>query len=72
MVLALAEGASLPEEAVGKLRDICREIRDTKDSYRHGAAQRAHAALQEPADHDPDALTVLLTEFASRPAGGVT
>jgi hypothetical protein len=72
VVLALADGAAAPEDALAKLRDICREIQDKKDVHRLGAAQRARSALRELADLDPAALSAVLTEFAAQPTVDAT
>jgi len=70
VVLALAEGTAPPDEAVTKLRDICREVQAKKDAYRLGAAERAREALQELADSDPAGLAGVLAEFAADGSAG--
>ena len=66
LVLALAEGSPPPQDALGKLRQICKDIETTKEQYRKGAVDRARRALSELKEHDGDALPGLLAEFATQ------
>jgi hypothetical protein len=66
LVLALAEGAAPPPEALTKLREICQEIEAKKDDYRRGAHDRARAALTELGENDAAGLAELLAEFGRK------
>jgi len=63
IVLALAEDKTAPPEALGKLKQICKEIQAKKEAYEAGAVDRARKALTELKKDDPAALTGLLEEF---------
>lgn len=64
IVIALAEGEPVPNEALDKLKDIRREITEKKADYQQGARDRARKALQKLAEQDPLSLRALLAEFA--------
>ncbi len=66
LVLAMAEGAPPPPEALTKLREICQEIETKKDEYRRGALDRARAALTELGENDAAGLADLLAEFGRK------
>ena len=66
LVLALAEGAEVPADALSKLREICVEIETKKDQYRLGAHDRARRSLAELAAADPAGLADLLAEFGAK------
>jgi hypothetical protein len=63
IVLAMADGAKPPAEALEKLKRINAEIVDIKKTHTENALARARAALDDLKDRDPEGYKLLLASL---------